>query len=84
MVAQRLEVRLDPERRAKLAELVQKRDEGISDMVRRLIDEEHERLLADERRRAVEIICSLEIEDVPDPEELSRQLAQTHELPDLY
>lgn len=85
MVAERLDVRLDPARRTKLAALAETRNEGISDLVRRLIDEEHERLLDQQRRRAAEELCNLEIEDtMPDPEEMRRQSASTYGKSDLY
>lgn len=85
MVAERLDVRLDPERRTKLAQLAETRNEAISDMVRRLIDEEHERLLDEQRRRAAEDLCNLEVEDtMPAPEEMRRQSASTYGKSDLY
>ena len=84
MVTERLEVRLDPERRRKLAKIAEERRAPVSDVVRRLIDEAYEDVLKEERRRAVEIIANANVEDVPDPEELSRQLAKTYDIPDLY
>ena len=56
----------------------------VSEVVRRLIDEAYEETLTARRKRAVEEIAKLEIEDVPDPETLSRQLEAAHEPGGLY
>lgn len=84
MVSERLEVRIDPDRKQKLAALAEARSAPLSDVIRELIDRAYDEILAERRRLAVERICQMEIEDVPDPEELSRQLDRTHEIPDLY
>ena len=84
MVTERLEVRLDRERRRKLSELAERQGTPVSEVVRRLIDQGYEEARRQERLRAVEEIAKLEIEDVPDPETLSRQLDTTHDLGDLY
>lgn len=80
MVAERLEVRLDPERRRKLADLAARRGAPISEVVRQLIDQAYEEVSLEERLRAVRELVELEVEDVPDPETLSRQLEATHDL----
>ena len=83
MVTERIEVRLDPERRRKLAEMAAAQGVPVSEAVRRLIDREYEEVLHQERLRAAREMASLEIEDVPDPEILSRQLEGTYDLPDI-
>jgi Ribbon-helix-helix protein, copG family len=84
MVAERLEVRLDQERKRKLEELAQDHQSSVSETVRKLIDRAHNEYLRERRIEAARQIGELEIEDVPDPDELSRQLAQTHDIGDLY
>lgn len=84
MESERLEVRLDPERRRKLTQLAEARGVTVSNVVREMIDAAIEESELEERRRAVERIANAYVEDVPDPDELSRQLASTYDIPDLY
>jgi Arc/MetJ-type ribon-helix-helix transcriptional regulator len=84
MITERLEVRLDSERRQKLAELVERERASISEVIRRLIDQAYEDSLRERRLELVREIAALEIEDVPDPDELSRQLDRTYDIRDLY
>ena len=79
MTTERLDVRLDQERRRKLRELAAEQGAPVSEMVRRLIDRAYEETLPARRRRAAQELGRLEIEDVPDPETLSRQLEGAHE-----
>ena len=79
MVGQRLEVRLDEERRRRLSELAALRGTPVSDVVRNMIDASYEEVLRERRQAAVRRIAQLEVEDVPDPETLSKQLAQTYD-----
>lgn len=79
MVAERLEVRLDAEHRRKLSELAASRSAPVSEVVRQMIDESYEEIMRERRRRAVREIAAMEIEDVPDPETLSRQLESAHD-----
>ena len=79
MTTKRLDVRLDTERRRKLGELAAEQGAPISDMVRRLIDRAYEETLQARRKRAAQELGRLEIEDVPDPATLSRQLEGAHE-----
>ncbi len=83
MATERLEVRLDEERRRKLAAVASARRASVSESVREMIDEAYEDVVRERRREAARVIATLEIEDVPDPEELSRQLDDTYALPDL-
>jgi len=78
-VTVRLEVRLDEKRRAQLEEIAGNRGESISEVVRALIDDAYEAIRRERIRRAVERLINLRGEDMPDPEELSRQLASAHE-----
>ncbi len=81
MMAERLEVRLDPERRRRLAEVARVRGEGVSEVVRSLIDRAYDEVCRAQRLEAARGLVALEVEDVPDPEELGRQLDATYELP---
>lgn len=84
MISERLEIRLDPERRRQLVSIAQQRGVSISDLIRELIDRAVDDAGWEERREAVRKIAEAQVEDVPDPEELSRQLDETYALPDLY
>jgi hypothetical protein len=79
MTTERLDVRLDRERQRKLRELAAEQGTPVSEMVRRLIDKAYEETLLVRRRRAAQELGQLEIEDVPEPEMLSRQLENAHE-----
>ena len=83
MVTERLEVRLDAERRRKLVELAAAQGLPVSEMVRRLIDEGYEEIRKRQRLAAVERMARMNIEDVPDPDELSRQLNATYDITNL-
>ena len=78
MTTARLDVRLDKERRRKLKELAVEQGAPVSEMVRRLIDRAYEETLQVRRRSAAQELGQLEIEDVPDPETVSRQLESAH------
>jgi hypothetical protein len=74
---ERVEVRLDPETRWKLEELAAARGSSVSELVRSLIEGAHEEEVAGAARlAAVERIGSMEVEDVPEPAELKRQLSE--------
>ncbi len=75
----RLEVRLDEKRRAQLEEIAGLQGASISEVVRALIDDAYEAMVQEDRRRAVEELINMRGEIMPDPEELSRQLASAHE-----
>lgn len=80
---ERLEVRLDQERRRKLAEVAAVYGTAVSEAVRVMIDEAYEEIVRERRRQAARELAALAIEDVPDHEELARQLADAHELTGL-
>ena len=75
----RLEVRLDEKRRAQLEEIAGNRGESISEVVRALIDDAYEVIRRERIRRAVDRLINLRGEDMPDPDELSRQLNNKYE-----
>ena len=79
MASERLEVRLDQERRRKLAELAERRGTAVSEAVRSLIDEAYEAILRERRMEAARALAAMAVEDVPEPDELSRQLEGTYE-----
>ncbi|MBI4312189.1 MAG: hypothetical protein HY681_10465 [Chloroflexi bacterium] len=76
MRTERLDIRIDSERRRKLQELVESQGAPISEVVCRLIDVAYEDTLRSRRRKAAEALAQLELEDVPDPGTLSRQLGE--------
>ena len=80
----RLEVRLDQERRRKLRELAAEQGTPVSETVRCLIDTAYEDSLGARRKRAARELGRLEIEDVPDPATLTRQLEAAHGPGDLH
>lgn len=76
---ERVEVRLDPETRLKLEEVAVARGSSVSELVRDLIERSHEQEVAGAARlAAAERIGSMEVEDVPAPDELKRQLSEAH------
>lgn len=79
MTTERLDVRLDPDRRRKLQELAEHQGDTVSGLVRRLIDAAYEETLRQRRLRAADQLGRLEIEEVPSPETLNRQLEDAHE-----
>lgn len=74
----RFEVRLDGERRRKLAEVAAAYDTGASEAVRVIIDQAYELVVRERRRLAAAALASMAVEDVPDEEELARQLSGAH------
>ena len=79
MTTERLDVRLDQERRRKLQELAAEQGAPVSNMVRQLIDRAYEDTLQARRRRAARELARLEIEDIHDPATLNRQLEGGYE-----
>ena len=74
MSTERLDVRLDQERRRKLQHLAAEQGAPVSQVVRGLIDRAYEETLQARRRRAARELGLLEIGDLPDPATLNRQL----------
>ena len=84
MTVERLDVRLDQERRRKLRELAAEHGAPVSEMVRRLIDRAYEDNMDARRKRAAQELGLLELEDVPDPATLCRQLEAAYESGELH
>jgi Arc/MetJ-type ribon-helix-helix transcriptional regulator len=79
MRTERVEVRLDPETRGKLEEVAAARGSSVSELVRSLIERSHEEEVAGAARlAAAERIGRMEVEDVPGPAELKRQLSEAY------
>ena len=83
MATERLEVRIDEERRRRLNEVASRRGAPVSEVVRSMIDRAYEDLVRERRLEAARAIAAMAVEDVPEPEELSRQLEGTYEPPVL-
>jgi len=84
MTTERIEVRLEPEQRRRLVEMAERDRATISEMIRRMIDETYDAQMHERRMAAAKRLVTREIEDVPDPDELSRQLAEAHGPVELY
>ncbi len=81
MTTERLDIRLDPERRRKLRDIAERRKVSASRLMRDAIDLLYEAEMRAQRMAAVEAIGRMQIEDLPDPEELSRELDRTYDTP---
>ncbi len=80
MVTRRFEIRLDPERRRRLDQVAKDEGKSDADAFRRLLDLGYEGWMRDRRLDAVRRIAEMELpDDVPDPEELNRQLESTYD-----
>ncbi|MSQ27147.1 MAG: hypothetical protein EXR51_03285 [Dehalococcoidia bacterium] len=84
MATARLEVRLDEEHCRKPKHIAAEDQAQLSQTIRRLIDEAYEDRMYARRKQAVLTLMSLEIEDVPEPDVLSRQLEEAHDPGPLY
>lgn len=79
MRTERVEVRLDSETRGKLEEVAVAKGASVSELVRDLIERSYEQEVAGAARSAAaERMGDMEIEDVPEPAELKRQLSEAH------
>jgi len=76
MRKERVEIRLDPKMRGKLEEVAAARGSSISELVRDLIQRSREEVAGAARLAAAERIGQMEVEDVPEPAELMRQLSE--------
>lgn len=80
-MTKRVEMRLDDETYRDLAELAAERQVSVSAVLReaiRLLREAHDR---EERRKAVDKLAAMEIEEMPDPDELARQMDSRYDWP---
>jgi hypothetical protein len=80
MVTERLEIRIDKERKQYLEWVAKDEARSISDAVRLLLDRGFEEWMKERRRLAVERIAAMEIEEMPDPEELARQMDSMYDV----
>ena len=80
----RLDIRLDHDHRARLDAVAKDAGLSVSEAVRNMIDQAYEDVLRKERQSAFQRLTSLQVETPPDPEELSRELEETHAPGDLY
>ncbi len=79
----RLDVRLGDERKQRLDEIAEAQGVPVSEVVRGLIDEAWEAVMGERRKDAARRLIAMEVEDVPDPDILSRQLSERYEHCDL-
>jgi len=79
MATKRLEMRIDDERLARLECVAKEKGQTVSETARQLMDRGYEEWMKWRRKEAVKRISEMEIEEVPDPEELNRQLAEAHD-----
>ncbi|MPZ23418.1 MAG: hypothetical protein GEU28_07705 [Dehalococcoidia bacterium] len=78
MSTARLELRLQAEHRRKLSELAADSSQPLAQVVRDAIDLLYEQRSASRRKQAVRELASLQIEEMPEPEELARQVASKY------
>lgn len=81
MAVERLDFRVDSEHRRQLAKVAEIRGASMSATIRALIEQAYDDVLLQERIRAAERLRTYEIEEMPDPDTLSRQLAETYDTP---
>lgn len=81
---ERVQFRLDVERREKLRKLAEARGVSLSEWLRVEIDRSYEEELSWERKRAVAEIAAMNLEDMPDVKTLKRQIEGAYDAPDLY
>lgn len=77
--SERVEVRLDAETRIKLEEVAAAREASVSELVRSLIEESYQEEISQQRLAASQRLGEMSVEDVPEPGELKRQLAEAHD-----
>jgi len=80
MVTERLEIRLDEELRRWITRIAEERGETVSSVVRELLGRGREEVMRERRHQAVEAIRAMEIEEMPDPEELARQMDSMYDV----
>jgi hypothetical protein len=82
--ASRQDLRLDEDQRRMLEELAEQDRTTVSELMRRMIAAAYEQRRKARRLEAVERIAAMEIEEMPDPDELSRQIAAKYEFERLH
>lgn len=83
MIGERLDIRLDVEHRRRLDMVAASQGTTISDAVRSMIDHAYEEGQRAGRLRAAREIGRMMIDDMPEPDELSRYLDGAHAIADL-
>ena len=83
MTASRIEIRLDPEQRRKLDDIAKHNNVSVSDIVRRLIEQEYEEEMRERRIAAAERLGSMQIGEALEPDELNKLLESTYDV-DLH
>jgi len=78
MINERLDIRLDSERRRRLAVIAASQDVSVSQAVRLMIDCAYEQSSQADRLRAAQELAQFEIDDVPDPAALGLLLDETY------
>ena len=74
MTLERVEVRLDADRKQKLNKIAEIKDESVSELVRQMIDRLYDEAMLEYRLELVRRMSEANVEEMPDPEELSRQM----------
>ena len=80
MVTRRLEMRIDEERLSRLERVAKEEGQTVSQTARRLLDRGWEDWMRERRRLAVDRIAAMEIEEMPEPDELARQMDAMYDL----
>jgi hypothetical protein len=80
----RLDVRLDASHRQKLEAIAAVHGQPLSAAVRDLIDRAYQEVRRGQKLQAVRQIAEANIEAVPRPDVLAKELDDTYTLPDLY
>jgi Arc/MetJ-type ribon-helix-helix transcriptional regulator len=79
----RVEIRLDEEHQRKISEL--KAEYGsASEVIRRGIDAVYEEARVKRGKAIVRRMAEANLEEMPDPEELKRQIESAYDVPDPY
>jgi Arc/MetJ-type ribon-helix-helix transcriptional regulator len=79
-VTKRVEFRVDEETAETLSELVARRKTTVSEVLREAVRRMDEQEQRERRRRIVDELAAMEIEEMPEPEELKRQLDSMHDV----
>jgi hypothetical protein len=80
VVTKRVEFRADEETAETLLELVARRKTTVSEVLREAVRRMDEQDQRERRRRIVDELAAMEIEEMPDPDELKRQLDSMHDV----
>lgn len=80
MATKRVEFRIDEDTAETLSELVARRKTTVSEVLREAVRRMDEQEQRERRRRIVDELAAMEIEEMPDPQELKRQLDSMHDV----